>query len=260
MTIPPVPDLKGGSTKISDIKTYIKGLKACLDKTERELSGKIDAAAEIIADAASEGRLVHVFGTEAHTAALAGELFFRGVGFACINPLFDPAIDLSHGAYRSELCRNMAGLAPCIMDYYENIEPGDPIILISGDPEGVFFMEAVNRAVEKGLRIIAIVPCGGPDGGVETGVGGEAGVGGDLCDEAGVGGALDKADVVLEFHAAEGFGGANTVCMATILNCIAIRALEKAGVAVDIWRGGRYVKPEDNRELIEKYINRVKHL
>ena len=182
---------------------------------------------------------MHIFGTEAHTAALAGELFFKSKGLVGVNPLFDPAQDLSHGAYRSALCRNMAGLAPCILNYYENMEPGDPIIILSGDPEGVFFEEAVNGAVEKDLKIIAIAPL--------NGIGG--------C------GSLKKADVAIDSHSDEDFSGMNTICISAILNCIAMRVPELVeGVGVEVWKGGRFVEPGDNRELIEKYINKIKHL
>jgi uncharacterized phosphosugar-binding protein len=221
---------------MDDIHIYIEGLKASLEKIEAERR-QIDAAAGLIADALSRGRLAHVFGTEAHTSALAGELFFKSGGLVGVNPLFDPALDLSHGAYRAALCRDMAGLAPCILDYYENIEPGDPIILLSGDPDSVIFEEAVGRAAEKGLNIIAIAPLGGSDGNAS----------------------LKKAGVVIDAHSGEDFGGANTVCMSAILNCVAMRALKLAKGA-ETWNGGRLVEPDENKELIEKYIDRIKHL
>ena len=221
---------------MGDMQIYIEGLKVCLEKIAAGRR-QIDSAAELIAEALKRGRFVHILGTEAHTASLAGELFFKSNGLAGVNPLFDPALDLSHGAYRSALCRNMTGLAPCILDYYENIEPNDPIILLSGDPEGVFFEEAVNRAVDKGLKIIAIAPLGGVDGNVS----------------------LKKADVVIDSHSADDFGGTNTICVSVILNCVAIRAQELAD-NIEIWKGGRFVEPENNRALIEKYINRIKHL
>ena len=219
-----------------DMQHYIEEIKICLDKIEAGRR-QIDTAAEIIAGALKRGRFVHILGTEAHTAALAGELFFKSSGLAGVNPLFDPALDLSHGAYRSALCRNMTGLAPCILDYYENIEPGDPIILLSGDPEGVFFEEAVNRAVDKGLKIIAIVPLGGVDGNVS----------------------LKKADVIVDSHSADDFGGTNTICVSVILNCIAKRVSAMAE-GVEVWKGGRFVEPERNKDLLEKYVYKIKHL
>ena len=78
-------------------------------------------------------------------ADIEGEIFFRPGCFANVNPIYDPAFANSHGAYRSELCRPLDGLAVRILEYYEYVEPGDPLLLLTFDADSTALRQAAAQ-------------------------------------------------------------------------------------------------------------------
>ena len=196
-------------------------------------SGDVETAAAAIAKAAEGGRLVHVFGLDACSADIEGEIFFRAGGLACVDPLYDPAFSNSHGGYRSELCRVLDGLAPRVLDYYERIEPGDPLLLLALDENSLAFAQAAGWSREHGLTTIAVIPERPLDGATNGNI--------DLAVCFGRGGGLES------------------VRMTAVLGAVAERAVRLAPKA-DVWTGDIFPDPEKDRETIDKYLWRVRHL
>jgi len=196
-----------------------------------EKSGEIGAAAACLAQAAKQGRMIHVFGVDARAADIEGELFYRAGGLACVDPIYDPAFSNSHGAYRSELCRPLDGLTPKILEYYELIDPGDPLILLAFDAESTALAQAVEWAKEKRLALIVIVPEKPVDARI-----------------------VSLADVMVCFGQLH-----KTICMTAVLNEIAARTLEEYPEA-EVWQGDFFPDTEKNRALLERWRWRVRHL
>ncbi|NLY18148.1 MAG: SIS domain-containing protein, partial [Clostridiaceae bacterium] len=124
---------------------YIKLLSVYLNKLKIEESN-LNAAAKLMADAIKNDRLIHIFGTDPHSASIGDEMFCKGGGLVNINPFYDPAFSLAHGGYRCSLCQTLDGLAPVIMEYYENVRVGDPIIIIGSRPDKLILTQAVDKA------------------------------------------------------------------------------------------------------------------
>lgn len=228
------------------MERYFETLSSHIAMLSQE-KDNICKAAEVLAKAVTEEKLIHVFGVDPHSAMLEGELFFKGGCLVNINPIFDPAFDFSHGAYRSALCQTLDGLAPCILDYYENIESGDPIILMGNCQGSLIFEQAAQWSRQKGLIVITIASADG------------------TADEA----AKSYSDIIINLHTpakdavtkVSGIwsGGVRTACMAAVLNALMVETLVRVVHPVT-WQGDLLADPEVNATLIDEYLWKIKHL
>ncbi|MEN6417306.1 MAG: SIS domain-containing protein [Clostridiaceae bacterium] len=191
----------------------------------------IDKAAHVLAEAAQRGALIHVFGVDARAADIEGELFFRPGCFACVNPVYDPAFANSHGAYRSELCRPLDGLTARILEYYEYMEPGEPLLLLAFDADSIALRQAAEWAKSHGLAVITILP-----------------------------GKPSREKTRSLFDTAIYLGPSySTLLMTAALDELMARAVALAPEA-DIWKGKDFPDLEINAAVIERYLWRVRHL
>lgn len=211
-------------------ETLFSGMEQAVGLLQEQEPALLRAAA-VLSEAADAGRLVHVFGTDARAADITGELFFRAGGLACIDPIYDPALANSHGAYRSELCRAMDGLAPCILDYYEFIEPGDPMLLVGFDPDGPAFSQAARWARDKGLFLIMATPQ--PPADTDTAA---------------------LAQIMLLAG-----GQYATVCMTALLHALGDAAARHVRADL-LWPGTFFPDTIGAKQIIDAYLWRVRHL
>lgn len=133
-----------------------------LKKTAEEIlliekqKNAIEQAAKMLASAQEKNELIHVFGTDCVASAVISNIFFRKGSLTNINPIFDPTLDPAHGAWRNAMCMEFDGLAPCILDYYEYVNPGEIMVLITSENDAVMFNQALAWAKEKNLKTIVI--------------------------------------------------------------------------------------------------------
>lgn len=215
---------------------YLQTLSARLALLEEE-ADRIAAAADILSEAQKNDRLIHVFGTEPALAALVTEVFFRPGAPLHINPILDPALDPAHGAYRSAMCLSLDGLAPCILDYYEYVEPGDPILLLGSDPALPLFAGALQWAQAHGLQTIAVL-CGN-----------------ERTPACG-------ADVTLCSHASfAAVPPEHTILTAALLNLLVLETLSRMpDPQACVWTGNHFVDLEKSRDAIDRLLFRIRHL
>ncbi len=134
---------------------YLKKMAAEILLVEKQKTA-IDLAAKMLASAQEKNELIHVFGTDCVASAVVSNIFFRKGSLTNINPVFDPTLDPAHGAWRNVMCMELDGLAPCILDYYEYINPGETMVLITSENDAVMFNQALSWAKEKSLKTIVI--------------------------------------------------------------------------------------------------------
>lgn len=200
-------------------------------KTLEGQNEALAASAQILAEAAKRGALIHVFGVDARAADIEGELFFRPGCFAAVNPVYDPAFANSHGAYRSELCRPLDGLTARILEYYEYVEPGEPLLLLTFDADSTALRQAAEWANAHGLRVIAVLP-----------------------DKP------KREKTAALFEEAIYFGASfGTLLMTAALDELMARAAALAPEA-DTWTGTIFPDLEACAPMLERYLWRVRHL
>lgn len=205
---------------------YIKLLSMYLDELRKEESN-LNEAAKLMADAVRNDRLIHIFGTDPRSASIGDELLCKGGGLVNINPLYDPAFSFAHGGYRCSLCQSLYGLAPIIMEYYENIREGDPIIIIGSRPDNLVLTQAVEKAIDMKLRVIVVTSMEGSA--VEW---------------------ASRVDVIIDNHAPEkdcvitcgdvATAGVSTILTGAVLNLLEVKTIELAPGA-PVWSGSRYM-------------------
>jgi uncharacterized phosphosugar-binding protein len=137
-------------------KRFIKNLQNRLQSIIDEDQGKIVKAAEVMAKAIEDDRMIHIWGPGGHSAIVAEDALYRKGGLACINGIYDPTLSISHGAIQEiNHFEGLTGLAPKLLDFY-GVKSGDVFIISSA--WGVS-AESVDLAIEvkkKGLFLIAI--------------------------------------------------------------------------------------------------------
>jgi uncharacterized phosphosugar-binding protein len=105
----------------------------------------IPAAAERIARAVAEDRIVHVFGS-GHSQLVALDVVGRAGGFANVNPLFDPLFG------RAERVEKFAA---ALLSAHR-FQPGDVLIVISHSGRNPAPVEVALQGRAQGLPVIAV--------------------------------------------------------------------------------------------------------
>jgi len=212
-----------------DLVEYLSNLNLKISELSNQKSEILRAAA-ILSDAIMEGRLLHIYGSEEESSSLIASIFFKAGKPTNLNPMFDPSLDPAHGSYRNAMCMEIPGLAPCILDYYEYIEEGDPIILIGSDPSFIGFAESLEWAKTKSLNTIAIT-----------------------CSIA------LGAEVSLETGRKSYSDGTYNALASTILELIFHKVKDSVPESC-FWGGDRFVDLRRDKEKIKEMLFRVKHL
>lgn len=214
-----------------DYKKYLKQVSDSVLSIDSCFS-EIERAGKLIASGIREDRLVHVFGSDMKTSALITEIFFRPGSLINIDPMLDPTLDIAHGAYRNAMCLDVENLAPCILDYYEYVEPGDCFIVMGSDPSLGMFRQSLEWAKKKGLKTIAIAFEG-----------------------------VDKSDVDVFIPVKDKCIETYTAQVSVILNLLmrqAASCLDDADKGT--WSGEWSVDLEGCREKIDKVLFRIRHI
>ncbi len=135
-------------------KRYFSIVKQMLESVEELEYDAIMEAAERMASAIMDGKLVHVFGT-GHSHALAEELFYRAGGLAPVNPILDEGLMLHAGAERSTSIERMEGYAESLLDEHR-VQAGDVMIVVSNSGRNAVNIEMALLAKQRGLYVIAL--------------------------------------------------------------------------------------------------------
>jgi len=133
-------------------KSYLEGLRAILDRIEREQLENIEQAGRLIADALAAGAVAHVFGT-GHSHLIAEEAFFRAGGIAAVNPILDERLIFLEGALESTHAERESGLASRLIER-EKVRPEDTAIIISNSGRNAAPIEMALEMKARGVKVI----------------------------------------------------------------------------------------------------------
>jgi len=241
------------------IDMYYKNVINLLNEIYKNEKESIMKAGLKIAEVVKQDKLVHVFGC-GHSHMIAEELFYRAGGIAPINPIFDTSVMLHSGAQKSSSLEKKSGLAKLTLSDYV-IEEGDIIIIASNSGINPYPIEIGIEAKKKGAYVIGVVSDAykeEPSRSKEN-----------LHLE-------NVCDLIINNHVLYGdasikvaesgvkAGPLSSISLFYIVNSIVLAACEylvEEDITPPIFTSGNVPNgKEKNKELIDKYKYRVKHL
>lgn len=137
------------------IQQYFDEIRRQLQQVEETQMEAMQRAAQVMADAIQNDRLIYVFGAT-HAGILAQELFYRAGGLACVSPILPPGLtcDVRPITMTSVLERH-PGYAQIFMSGIP-IEAGDVLIVHSVSGRNAVAVEVAQYAKQKGATVIAL--------------------------------------------------------------------------------------------------------
>ena len=107
---------------------YLPKVIELLNKIENEQYENLRAAANLMADAIENDRLIHVYGGGGHTTLPVGEMFFRAGGLCNINPCMETGLSVFNQAQKYLALERCVNYGRSIMEYY-NLQKDDVLII-----------------------------------------------------------------------------------------------------------------------------------
>lgn len=138
----------------SDTK-FLEIVSENLEKVEREQIDNILKAAELMADAIAEDKLIHVYGGGGHTCLCVCEMFFRAGGLACINPIMDIAISPFNQSLKYLEIERTENYARGLIRYYD-LQKDDVLIIFHNIGVNPATIDAALESKKRGVKIIAV--------------------------------------------------------------------------------------------------------
>ena len=241
---------------------YLEGVFNILKDIVSSEEKSLKKAANLIARQVEADRLIHVFGTGAHSIMGAMEVFWRAGGFANVNPLFPAGLSLVDSHPNIE---RTPELAESVLKFY-NVKDGDVLIIVNVNGINSMTIQAAIEAKKIGTDIIAITS---PEfaNNVPKGINARHPSGINLH---------ELADIVIDVHVPIGdsllkikhleqtVGASSTYAICFAINLLFIqtaRILVEKGIEPPIWtsaniKGG----DEKNKKYLDAYLHRVHHL
>lgn len=137
------------------ITAYFDNLREVLDKVIETQAKSLHKGAEILSDAALNGKNIFAFGCS-HAGLLALEMYYRTGGMALINPIKAPGLglDVDPATMTSQIER-LPEYGRIIIDN-QPIGSGDVLIVHSVSGRNTVTVDVALRAKEIGVTVIAL--------------------------------------------------------------------------------------------------------
>lgn len=133
---------------------YFDVVRDLLDAVEASEGDSMECAAELMAAALADGRILHYFGA-GHSHVLGDELFYRAGGLVPVNAIQESALMVSEGASKSTKMEQLPGLAAIIVSESE-MKAGDVLIIASNSGINQVPVEMAAEAQRIGVKVIAL--------------------------------------------------------------------------------------------------------
>jgi len=239
-------------------QSYMEEVKNIISDIEEKETDQIEAAADEFMSTIENEGIIHVFGC-GHSHMLAEEVFYRAGGLAVMNPILDSGIMLEEGAVRSTEMERLEGYGEIIVNNYD-LQPQDLMIVVSNSGRNPVPIDVALEAQKKGLKVIAITSLAYSQATTSRHSNGKR-----LFEIADL--VIDNqtpyGDAVLEFGEIKAVP-ASTISGALIINSIiaeTLQRMEGKGMELPVYLSGNIDgADEKNKELMEKYGERVHHL
>lgn len=135
---------------------YLNFLIELIKKVRDSQDEKFEMASDIIVKAILEEKMVHFWGPGGHSSIFAEDVMYREGELACINPIIDPNISLSHGALKEiNYFERVEKLGKVIIKY-NRIKAGDVVVIGSAYGVNPVCIEGALECKKVGATVIAI--------------------------------------------------------------------------------------------------------
>jgi len=240
---------------------YMNGLTAILERIQREQTGSILRAGQIVANSIGAGGIIHAFGT-GHSHIIAEEAFFRAGGIAAINPILDERLIFLKGALESTRAERQSGLARSLIER-ENVLDIDAAIIISNSGRN---SAPVEMAIEMKNRHVPVIAITSIEQSNRTPSRHESGMRlFELADIA-IDNCVPPGDALLQIDGLDSATGASsTVAGAAILHSIIIEALSELvarGISPPILPSANLEGTQAStlRDILRPFADRIRYL
>jgi uncharacterized phosphosugar-binding protein len=134
---------------------YLDEVQRLIEQARQQADGSIAAAAEQIANAIADERVLYVFGPS-HAGIMAQDLFYRAGGLMAIEPILPASLMLNERPVtRTSLLERLPGFAAAILDG-TRLGKGDLLLIISVSGRNAVAVEMAEAARARGARVIAL--------------------------------------------------------------------------------------------------------
>ena len=135
-------------------KIYLLNTQALLGRVSVTQQESVTAAVSLFADALSNNKMIHTFGT-GHSHLLAEEIFYRAGGLASIYPILDERLMLHKEVVKGSQNERLPDLAKELLEKHP-IVAGDVVIVISNSGGNQVTIDLVKLSQAAGAKVIAV--------------------------------------------------------------------------------------------------------
>lgn len=141
--------------EIPHFRSYVREVERLLQQAEQRDGGAVAEAAQLIASAIADGRVLYVFGPS-HAGILAQDLFYRAGGLAAVEPIMPAGLMLNERPVtRTTHLERLPGYADTVLRDLP-IGQGDVMLIISVSGRNPIAVEMCTGAQVRGARVIAL--------------------------------------------------------------------------------------------------------
>ena len=236
--------------------TYLKSITDILNKIEDTQSDKLSQASRLVSEVIKNDGIIYIFGC-GHSHLIALDCFYRAGGLANVSAMLDTDLMLHNGAAKSSKIEKMSGIAEEIFKRY-CITKNDLLFIISTSGKNAVPVEMAKEAKKNNIPHIAVMSLEYLENKNDNEMLAD-------CAALTIDNCVPYGDAVINIANTDvKIGSVSTAASSYVLQSILLEGAEMAakdGTAVPIYMSGN-VKGggEYNKELIEKYLPRIKHL
>ncbi len=138
------------------LKTYYKEIIDLLEKISEEQIGKIEDAADQIAELVSKGGRIFAFGAS-HSSLPVQDIVYRAGGLMLVNPLYGPGIEAltTRPTTLGSQMEQMPGYGKVLFDN-SPLKKGDVLICVSVSGRNAVPVELAREAREHGVLVVGL--------------------------------------------------------------------------------------------------------
>ncbi|MCL2618813.1 MAG: SIS domain-containing protein [Defluviitaleaceae bacterium] len=247
--------------EIMKYKDIITGL---MEKIATEEEASVRKAAEVIGDSIMRDQVVHVIGPGGHSTMAVEEMFARAGGFACINAILDPGVNLSHGGFRAMKVERVPGYARAPLDSFGvGKTPGEVLVIVNAYGINCMTIDCALEAKKRGVTSIAVTSTSFAEN-VPKDHPSRHPTGANLYQSVDIfiNNHLPYGDAILELEGCEqNMGPTSTFCNCFTVNYLSMEVakyLVSKGYTPPIFRSGNLPGGDEyNKGMLEKYSGKA---